>query len=64
MSGASIKQKMFTVTLFFVSRSLIFMGFVTMIGTGFGGYIMAMAALSPCPLLVNTTSGTAIIVRL
>lgn len=55
---------MFTVTLFFVSRSLIFMGFVTMIGTGFGAYIMAMAALSPCPLLVNTTSGTAIIVRL
>lgn len=40
------------------------MGFLTMIGTGFGAYIMAMAALSPCPLLVHSASGTAVIVRL
>ncbi len=40
------------------------MGFLTVIGTGFGAYIMAMAALSPCPLLVHSASGTAIIVRL
>lgn len=40
------------------------MGFLTMIGTGFGAYIMAMAALSPCPLLVHSSSGTAVIVRL
>lgn len=38
------------------------MGFVTVIGTGFGAYIMGMAVLSPCPLLVDTSSGTAIIV--
>lgn len=40
------------------------MGFLTLIGTGFGAYIMAMAALSPCPLLVHSASGTAVIVRL
>lgn len=39
------------------------MGFLTMIGTVFGAYIMSMAALSPCPLLVHSTSGVAIIVR-
>lgn len=39
------------------------MGFLTMIGTVFGAYIMAMAALSPCPLLVHSTSGVAVIVR-
>lgn len=47
---------------FFVSRSLFFMGFLTMFGTGFGAYNMAMAALSPCPLLVHSASGTAVIV--
>lgn len=41
-----------------------FMGFLTMFGTGFGAYIMSMAALSPCPLLVHSASGTAVIVRL
>lgn len=40
------------------------MGFLTMTGTIFGAYIMAMAALSPCPLLVHSVSGTAVIVRL
>lgn len=40
------------------------MGFLTMTGTGFGAYIMAMAALSPCPLLVHSVSGTTVIVRL
>lgn len=49
--------------LCFVIRSLVFMGFLTMIGTGFGAYIMAMAALSPCPLLVHSGSGTVVIVR-
>ena len=54
---------MFTLCIL-VSRSLVFMGVLTIVGTGFGAYIMAMAALSPCPLLVHTASGTAIIVRL
>lgn len=40
------------------------MGFLTMTGTGFGAYIMAMAALSPCPLMVHSVSGTTVIVRL
>ncbi|XP_028326502.1 solute carrier family 52, riboflavin transporter, member 3-B [Gouania willdenowi] len=43
-------------------RSLVFMGFLTMFGTGFGAYILAMAALSPCPLLVHSASGTVVIV--
>lgn len=50
------------IAMFVPVRSLIFMGFLTMTGTGFGAYIMAMAALSPCPLLVHSTSGTAVIV--
>lgn len=40
------------------------MGLATVAGTGFGAYIMAMAVLSPCPLLVNSSSGTATIVSL
>ncbi|XP_072250881.1 solute carrier family 52, riboflavin transporter, member 3-B [Leuresthes tenuis] len=50
------------IAMFIPVRSLIFMGFLTMFGTGFGAYIMAMAALSPCPLLVHSTSGTVVIV--
>ncbi|KAM4632985.1 solute carrier family 52, riboflavin transporter, member 3-B [Polymixia lowei] len=50
------------IAMFMPIRSLIFMGVLTMVGTGFGSYIMAMAALSPCPLLVHSGSGTAIIV--
>lgn len=40
------------------------MGVLTIFGTGFGAYIMGMAVLSPCPLLVHSTSGTVVIVRL
>ncbi|XP_038144989.1 solute carrier family 52, riboflavin transporter, member 3-B [Cyprinodon tularosa] len=50
------------IAMFAPVRSLIFMGFLTAFGTGFGAYIMAMAALSPCPLMVHSTSGTAVIV--
>lgn len=50
------------IAMFVEVRSLVFLGFLTMFGTGFGAYIMAMAALSPCPLLVHSASGTAIIV--
>lgn len=45
-------------------RSLVLIGLLTIVGTGFATYIMAMAALSPCPLLVHSASGTALIVRL
>ncbi|XP_029958126.1 solute carrier family 52, riboflavin transporter, member 3-B [Salarias fasciatus] len=50
------------IAMFVPVRSLVFLGFLTVFGTGFGAYIMAMAALSPCPLLVHSASGTAIIV--
>lgn len=40
------------------------MGFLTLIGTGVGVYIMAMAVLSPCPLLVNEASGGVIMVSI
>ncbi|XP_058503843.1 riboflavin transporter 2-like [Solea solea] len=50
------------IAMFIPIRSLIFMGFMTMFGTGFGAYNMAMAALSPCPLLVHSVSGTVVIV--
>lgn len=48
----------------FTSRSLLFMALLTIFGTGFGTYIMAMAALSPCPLLVHSASGAVFIVRI
>lgn len=50
------------IAMFMPIRSLFFMGFLTLFGTGFGAYIMAMAALSPCPLLVHSASGTVVIV--
>ncbi|KAG7240592.1 hypothetical protein INR49_026647 [Caranx melampygus] len=50
------------IAMFMPIRSLVFMGFLTMFGTGFGAYIMSMAALSPCPLLVYSASGTTVIV--
>lgn len=38
------------------------MGALTVVGSAVGGYIMFVAALSPCPLLVNDTAGGAVIV--
>lgn len=38
------------------------MGFLTAFGSIIGVYIMAMAVLSPCPLLVNHISGAILIV--
>uniref|UniRef100_H3D4K6 Riboflavin transporter n=1 Tax=Tetraodon nigroviridis TaxID=99883 RepID=H3D4K6_TETNG len=51
-----------TVAMFFPNRSLVFLGALTALGTGFGGYNMAMAALSPCPLLQGSVVGEVIIV--
>lgn len=50
------------IAMFMPIRSLLLMGFLTVTGTAFGAYIMAMAALSPCPLLVHSASGTVVIV--
>ncbi|XP_011479351.1 riboflavin transporter 2 [Oryzias latipes] len=50
------------IALFVPIRSLVFMGTLTVVGSAVGAYIMGMAVLSPCPLLVNDTSGGAVMV--
>ncbi|KAM4609613.1 solute carrier family 52, riboflavin transporter, member 3-A [Polymixia lowei] len=50
------------IAMFFPNRSLVFLGMLGLLGTGFGSYNMAMAAMSPCPLLQNVAVGEAIIV--
>ncbi|XP_077192478.1 solute carrier family 52, riboflavin transporter, member 3 [Paroedura picta] len=47
---------------FLPSRSLPLLGALALSGTAFGAYIMAMAAMSPCPLLQRSEWGDAIIV--
>ncbi|NWU96085.1 S52A3 protein, partial [Upupa epops] len=44
------------------SRSLILMGILAMAGTGFGAYNMAIAVMSPCPLLQQSQWGDATII--
>ncbi|XP_062846852.1 riboflavin transporter 2 [Trichomycterus rosablanca] len=48
--------------MFYSQRSLVLMGFLTAFGSVIGAYIMGMAVLSPCPLLVNHTAGAILIV--
>ncbi|NXG80571.1 S52A3 protein, partial [Baryphthengus martii] len=43
-------------------RSLVLLGTLTMAGTGFGTYNMAMAVMSPCPLLQHSQWGDVTIV--
>uniref|UniRef100_A0A672GZC0 Riboflavin transporter n=1 Tax=Salarias fasciatus TaxID=181472 RepID=A0A672GZC0_SALFA len=50
------------IAMFLPIRSLLLMGGLTVGGSGLGAYIMFMAALSPCPLLVNDVSGGVVIV--
>ncbi|KAG9270876.1 solute carrier family 52, riboflavin transporter, member 3 [Astyanax mexicanus] len=50
------------IAMFAPKRSLVFLGILSLLGSVFGGYNMAMAAMSPCPLLQGTTAGEAIIV--
>lgn len=50
------------IAMFRPNRSLAFLGVICVLGSGFGGYNMAMAALSPCPLLQGSALGVAIIV--
>nr|XP_023667424.1 riboflavin transporter 2-like isoform X2 [Paramormyrops kingsleyae] len=49
------------IAMFVPVRSLKLMGFLSLSGTGFGAYIMFVAAMSPCPLLVHSGSGTVLI---
>uniref|UniRef100_A0A3B4AVW9 Riboflavin transporter n=1 Tax=Periophthalmus magnuspinnatus TaxID=409849 RepID=A0A3B4AVW9_9GOBI len=51
-----------TVAMFVQNRSLAFMGVLTLMGTGFGSYNMAMAAMSPCPLFQSAMLGEILIV--
>lgn len=43
-------------------RSLVFLGLLTLVGSGLGSYNMAMAAMSPCPLLQGSVGGEILIV--
>ncbi|NWY59426.1 S52A3 protein, partial [Chionis minor] len=43
-------------------RSLALLGALTMVGTGFGAYNMAIAVMSPCPILQQSQWGDATIV--
>ncbi|KAL8179749.1 UNVERIFIED_CONTAM: hypothetical protein K2H54_072308 [Gekko kuhli] len=51
-----------TVATFLPSRSLPTLGTLALTGTAFGAYIMAMAAMSPCPLLQRSEWGDAVVV--
>ncbi|XP_062343131.1 riboflavin transporter 2 [Osmerus eperlanus] len=48
--------------MFFPLRSLLLMGVLTTLGSGVGGYILAMAVLSPCPLLLDGPLGASLMV--
>ncbi|XP_038606387.1 solute carrier family 52, riboflavin transporter, member 3 [Tachyglossus aculeatus] len=50
------------VAMFLPSRSLVKLGFITLAGTTFAAYNMAMAVMSPCPLLQGSKWGEVIIV--
>ncbi|NWI66898.1 S52A3 protein, partial [Todus mexicanus] len=50
------------VAMILPSRSLVLLGMLTAAGTGFGAYNMAMAVMSPCPLLQRSQWGSATIV--
>uniref|UniRef100_A0A8C5KP79 Riboflavin transporter n=1 Tax=Jaculus jaculus TaxID=51337 RepID=A0A8C5KP79_JACJA len=49
-------------SIFLPNRSLPFLGMLTVLGTGFGAYNMAMAAMSPCPALQGHWGGEVLIV--
>ncbi|EPQ13028.1 Riboflavin transporter 2 [Myotis brandtii] len=49
-------------SMFLPNRSLLFLGVLTVLGTGFGAYNMAMAVMSPCPLMQGHWSGEVAIV--
>ncbi|XP_039093690.1 solute carrier family 52, riboflavin transporter, member 3 isoform X2 [Hyaena hyaena] len=49
-------------SMFLPQRSLPFLGVLTVLGTGFGAYNMAMAVMSPCPLMQGHWGGEVLIV--
>ncbi|XP_023150150.2 riboflavin transporter 2-like [Amphiprion ocellaris] len=50
------------IAMFLPIRSLVLMGVLTVCGSAVGAFIMSMAVLSPCPLLVHDSAGAVIIV--
>ncbi|KAJ1076794.1 hypothetical protein K5549_010112 [Capra hircus] len=49
-------------SIFLPNRSLPFLGVLTVLGTSFGAYNMAMAVMSPCPLMQGHWGGEVLIV--
>ncbi|XP_040837088.1 solute carrier family 52, riboflavin transporter, member 3 isoform X2 [Ochotona curzoniae] len=49
-------------SMFLPSRSLLCLGLLAVLGTGFGAYNMAMAVMSPCPLMQGHWGGEVLIV--
>ncbi|XP_006207365.1 solute carrier family 52, riboflavin transporter, member 3 [Vicugna pacos] len=49
-------------SMFLPNRSLPFLGVLAVFGTGFGAYNMAMAVMSPCPLMQGHWGGEVLIV--
>ncbi|XP_058245009.1 solute carrier family 52, riboflavin transporter, member 3-A isoform X1 [Hemibagrus wyckioides] len=50
------------IAMFAPKRSLLLLGILCLLGTGCGGYNMAMAVMSPCPLLQDSPLGKSLIV--
>ncbi|GAA6103785.1 solute carrier family 52, riboflavin transporter, member 3-A isoform X1 [Tachysurus ichikawai] len=50
------------ISMFAPKRSLLLLGILCMLGTGCGGYNMAMAVMSPCPWLQDSPLGKSLIV--
>uniref|UniRef100_A0A8C4P466 Riboflavin transporter n=1 Tax=Dromaius novaehollandiae TaxID=8790 RepID=A0A8C4P466_DRONO len=50
------------VAMFLPGRSLLLLGALTVLGTGFGAYNMAIAVMSPCPVLQDSEWGDVVIV--
>ncbi|XP_062058296.1 solute carrier family 52, riboflavin transporter, member 3 [Lepus europaeus] len=49
-------------SMFLPNRSLLFLGVLAVLGTGFGAYNMAMAVMSPCPVMQGHWAGEVLIV--
>ncbi|XP_058142818.1 solute carrier family 52, riboflavin transporter, member 3 isoform X2 [Dasypus novemcinctus] len=62
--GAMANPLTCLLSIFLPNRSLPFLGALAMLGTGFGAYNMAMAVMSPCPLLQGHWGGEALIVSI
>ncbi|XP_027723161.1 solute carrier family 52, riboflavin transporter, member 3-like [Vombatus ursinus] len=60
--GAITHPLICLLSMFLPEMSLFWLGVTTVVGTGFGAYNLAMAVLSPCPLLKGSRWGEAIIV--